>query len=136
MKRLLTTSCTNTSFNIATLVLRLIFGSLIFINHGLDKLQHFGKLQKAFPDPFHLGSMPSLMLMIFAEAFCSIFIVLGLFTRLAVIPLIIAFLVVIFVVKKNTPITGLELPLIYLGAFTTLLLTGSGKYSLDGALGK
>ena len=29
-----------------------------------------------------------------------------------------------------------ELPIIFLGAFVTLLFTGPGKFSLDGAIGK
>ncbi len=43
-----------------------------------------------------IGSTASLALVVFAEFFCGLFIVIGLFTRLAAIPLIIASCVVVF----------------------------------------
>ena len=136
MKRLLTTSCTNASFNIAALLLRVISGSLIFINHGLAKIRRFPDLQSHFSDPFHLGTQASLLLVIFAEVFCAVFVVIGLFTRLAVIPLLIAMVVVVFIVQKGQPLSKMELPLLFMGAFVAILFMGSGKYSVDGALGK
>jgi len=136
MKRLLTTSCTNTSFNIAALIMRLTFGSMIFLTHGLSKLKNFGKLSETFPDPFNLGHQPSLMLVLFAEVFCSFFVVIGLFTRLAVIPMLITMLVAVFVVSKGQSLVSMEKAVLYMGAFTCILFVGSGKYSLDGVLGK
>lgn len=136
MKRLLTTACSETSFNISVLLMRVTFGGLIFLNHGLPKLLKFGTLHKTFADPFGSGSMPSLLLVIFAEVFCALFIVIGLFTRLAAIPLVIAMSVVVFMINKNQPFNKHELPLLFLAAFLGLLFTGSGKYSIDRAIGK
>jgi putative oxidoreductase len=136
MKRLLTTACSETSFNISVLLMRITFGGLIFMNHGLTKLKKFGTLQNTFSDPFDIGPMPSLLLVIFAEVFCALFIVVGLFTRLAAIPLIIAMSVVVFMINKGQPFNKSELPLLFLAAFVALLFTGSGKYSIDRAIGK
>mgnify|MGYP000019751213 CR=1 FL=1 len=136
MKRLLTTSCTDTSFNIAAFLLRVISGSMIFINHGLPKIKGFAGMQAGFDDPFHLGPQASLLMVIFAEVFCAIFVVIGLFTRLAVIPLVVAMSVVVFMSKKGQPLGRIELPVMFLVAFLAILFMGSGKYSVDGAMGK
>jgi putative oxidoreductase len=135
MKRLLSTACSETSFNIAVLVIRVTFGLLLLINHGIDKLRHFAEKQNSFPDPLHLGHMPSLMLALFAEVFCAVFIILGLFTRIMAIPVVITFAVVVFLVHKGYSGNG-EMGVLYLAAFFGVLLMGPGKYSIDGAMGK
>jgi len=136
MRRLLTTSCSNTSFNIAVLLLRAVFGTLMFLQHGLPKIQNFSQISGRFYDPFGWGSQTSLLMGIFAEVFCSVFVVIGLFTRLAVIPLIIAMFVVVFMNQRGAPLGKVELPILFMTAFVALLFTGSGKYSVDGAMGK
>lgn len=135
MKRLLSTACSETSFNIAVLILRVTFGSLLLINHGIDKLRHFAERQNSFPDPLHLGHMPSLMLALFAEVFCSVFLILGLFTRIMAIPVVITFAVIVFMVNKSYSGNG-ELGVLFLAGFFSILLMGPGKYSIDGAMGK
>jgi putative oxidoreductase len=135
MKRLLSTACSETSFNIAVLILRVTFGSLLLINHGIDKLKHFAEKQSSFPDPFHIGHMPSLMLVLFAEVFCAVFLILGLFTRIMAIPVVITFIVAVFMIHKGFRGNN-ELPVLYLIGFFSILLMGPGKYSIDGAMGK
>ena len=136
MKRLLSTACSETAFNVSVLVIRVTFGLMLLLNHGIDKLKTFGQKQSTFFDPFHLGSTTSLMLVLFAEVFCVVFVILGLFTRIMVIPIVITFLVVVFLANKGQPIARFELAILYLAAFTGILLMGSGKYSIDGAMGK
>ena len=51
MKRLLSTACSETSFNIAVLILRVTFGMLLLVNHGIDKLKHFAEKTKQFSRP-------------------------------------------------------------------------------------
>jgi len=135
MKRLLSTACSETAFNIAVLVIRVTFGAMLLINHGIDKLKHFAEKQSSFPDPFHLGHMPSLMLALFAEVFCTVFLILGLFTRLMAIPVVINFAVIVFVVNKGYAGPA-ETGVLYLAGFFSILLMGPGKYSIDGAMGK
>jgi putative oxidoreductase len=78
----------------------------------------------------------SLALTIFAEVLCALFIVLGLFTRLAIIPLIITMLVAIFGAGAGKPLIEAELALLYLAAFVTLLCCGPGKISIDAMINK
>ncbi|HEU4473112.1 MAG TPA: DoxX family protein, partial [Flavisolibacter sp.] len=90
MKRLFSTNYSDNGFSFAVLLLRVGVGSLMMIQHGLDKLMHFAQKAPRFSDPFNIGSTTSLSLVVFAEFFCAAFIILGLFTRLACIPLVIA----------------------------------------------
>jgi|ERR1017187_7799379 putative oxidoreductase len=136
MKKLLSTGYTDTAFNIATLVLRATFGILIFLNHGLSKLNKFNELQHSFFDPMHIGHRLSLLLVLFAEMVCSLLLVLGLFTRLAAFVLFIDMLVAVFVFHKGQPVAQYELAIVFLVAFFTTLLVGPGKYSVDRMTGK
>ena len=136
MKRLLTTSCTNTSFNMAVFVMRVTFGILLLLNHGIAKMKNFGSLQEKFYDPFHISHQGSLLLVLFAEVFCAAFVIAGLFTRLAVIPIVIELTIAVFFFHKGQPVSNFEPAILFLAGFIAILFTGSGKYSLDGVLGK
>ncbi len=97
---------------------------------------NFSTIQPQFYNFLGLGTKTSLILSIFAEVLCALFVVLGLFTRLAVIPLIIMMLVGIFGADAGKSIIESELALVYLGAFVTLLFCGPGKISIDGMINK
>lgn len=136
MKKLFSTRCSDNSFSFATLVLRLGAGSLIMIHYGWQKLVHFAQIAPRFGDPFHIGSTTSLALVVFAEVFCAAFVILGLFTRLACIPLVIAMSVALFYANHGNFFGKGESAGIYLVCFLTLLFTGAGKLSLDRFIGK
>jgi putative oxidoreductase len=104
--------------------------------HGYQKLAAYSSLSSGFPDPFGLGSEPSLILAILAELICSILLILGLFTPLALIPLIVTMIVAIFFVHGNDPWQKKELAAAYLAAYSALLLAGPGRFSLDHKLFK
>ena len=67
------------------------------ISHGYKKLMNFAAKSSTFTDPFGIRSPLSMSMAIFAEFFCAILIVLGLLTRLACVPLIVAMAVAVFV---------------------------------------
>ena len=116
--------------NLALLILRVGI-AILMLQHGLPKL---GKLIDGnfnFSDPIGLGSTVSLILTVFAEFLCSILIAVGLGTRLASIPLIITMVVIIFIVHGSDPVFAHYNVLFYLIGYILLLITGSGKYSLD-----
>ncbi len=136
MKRLFSTKSSDTAFTIATLLLRLGAGCLMLVNHGLDKLIHFSDKASRFSDPFQIGSTTSLALIVFAEFFCAAFIVLGLFTRIAAIPLIIGMGVALFYSNKGQFFGDGEYAGLYMVCFLVILLLGPGKLSLDRFIGK
>jgi putative oxidoreductase len=102
------------------------------LTHGWPKLVNFSDRMHSFGDPYGIGSAPSLALAVLAEVFCSVLLILGLFTRFALIPLIITMLTVVLIVHAHDPFARKELGLLYLVPYITLFLTGPGKFSLDG----
>src|SRR6476661_5995649 len=95
MKRLLSTSYSAGVFNFAMLILRIGMGSLL-LSHGYDKLVHFATYKSKFMNLFGMGSGLSLSMVIFAEFFCSLFLIVGLFSRLVAIPIVIAMFIALW----------------------------------------
>ena len=119
------------SIDAALFILRVGAAALILV-HGIPKLlMLFGGGEFQFGDPIGLGVEISLTLSVFAEVICAVLLGLGLATRLAAIPLIINMAVAFFIVHAQDPFQTKELALVFLLIFITLLITGSGKYSLD-----
>lgn len=135
MKTIFSTGYQNSWLNLWLLILR-IGASILMLTHGFPKLMKVIEGNMQFGDPLGLGATTSLILATFAEAFCSIFIMLGLATRLATIPLIITMATAAFIVHANDPFSRQEMPLLYLLIYITLLVTGAGKYSVDRAISK
>ena len=127
---LLPDSAGNRRFDISLLLSRLLFG-LLFIMHGLTKINEFGQMALAFPDPLDVGSEISLILAIFGEVFCSVLLIFGLLTRLALIPMIFTMCIAFFVIHAGDPFSAKELSFIYLTTFIIIWVSGAGKYSLD-----
>lgn len=124
------------NINIALLVLRLVAGALM-LTHGFGKLQFlFGNEPIQFHDPIGVGEVTSLILAVFAEFLCSILLIVGLGTRLVVIPLLFTMMVAVFVIHINDGIGKQELPLLYAIIFIAIAITGAGKYSFDYLLTK
>lgn len=118
------------SLDLSLLVFRVAAGGLMLF-HGLPKLLGFAERKETFSDPIGLGKTLSLTLTVGAEFFCSILIILGLFTRFAALPLIFSMSVIIFVVHGDDPWKDRELALFYLSSFIGIFLAGPGKYSSD-----
>ena len=135
MKRLFSIRYSDNGITIAAFLLRLALGALI-IPHGYGKLISFASKSATFSDPLHIGSPTSMALVIFAEFFCGVFILLGLFTRLACIPLIIAMLVIVFQVNNADFFGKAEKPALFLFGYMALMFMGPGKLSMDRLIGK
>lgn len=130
MKNTLYSNPAGKPLSIALLCLRIVFCSLLMV-HGYDKLSDYSTIVTQFPDPLHVSPPVSLSLTIFAELFCSLMVLLGLFTRLAAAPVVFCMLIVIFVINGGKPLMQHESALLYLAVFCALLLTGPGPISLD-----
>ena len=135
MKKLFSTKYSASSVTIATLVLRIGLGVLM-IPHGYSKLTKFASRADTFTDPFNIGSVTSMSLVIFAEFFCAAFIIAGFLTRFACIPLIIAMAVALFYSHNGDFLGDGEKAALFLCGFIALLFTGAGKISLDNLIGK
>ena len=120
----------NTNNSVGLLILRLGFGAYM-LTHGIPKLMGFSEMASKFPDPIGLGSQLSLSLAIAAEVGCSLLLILGLFTRLACIPLAFTMIIACLVVHSADPWKAKELATVYLTVYVALAFLGAGKYSLD-----
>lgn len=121
--------CRDRVISLLILALRVFFG-ILFFSHGLDKMMNFNELSYTYPSVFGFGSYMTLMLSIFCEFACSIFLIAGLLVRITVIPMIAAMAVAFFDVHDGMFPDG-ELSLIYMVLFVILYVTGPGRYSVD-----
>lgn len=135
MRNLFSTKYNAAACNTGLFVLRLGTG-LLMAYHGYDKLIHYNEMKVKFMSFMGLNPSATLALVVFAELFCAALIVVGLFTRLACIPLIILTVVIIFQVGNGDFFGKQELPALYLSTYIALLFTGPGKFSIDNMISK
>ena len=135
MKKFFSIKYSDNGISFAALVLRLALGIMI-LPYGFSKLMSFSSRSASFADPFHIGSTASMSLAIFAEVFCSVFIILGLFTRFACIPLIVVMAVALGYANHWQIFGGGEKAAVYLAGLIALLFIGPGKISIDRFIGK
>ena len=121
----------DTVFSGIILVLRLFVG-ISMLTHGLPKLEKLIANDKIeFMNFLGLGSAISLVLVVFAEFLCSVFLILGFLTRFSTVPLMVTMLVAFFVVHGSDPYATKELSLMYFFFYLAIFILGSGKFSLD-----
>lgn len=131
MKRILSVNNSAATTDMALLVARVGIGA-IMLTHGIPKMMMlFSGAPVQFPPVMGLTPELSLGLAVFAEVLCSIFLMAGFATRLAVLPLIITMLVAALVFHGADPFAKQEPSLQFLLAYVVLLLAGSGRYSID-----
>jgi len=121
-----------------------------FMAHGWAKLSRgtggFEKLLAQSGVPFaHINSW----IVPFVELLGGLALLVGVFVKVVSVPLIISMLVAMFTVQihygfssvKTIGLTpagplfgppGYEINLLYIAALATLMITGAGKYSIDG----
>ena len=121
--------CREKVVSLLILALRVFFG-VLFFTHGLDKMINFNTLSETYPSVLGFGSYMTLMVSIFCEFACSLFLIAGLMERVVLLPMIASMAVAFFDIHDGMFPVG-ELSLIYLILFVVLLLTGPGRYSVD-----
>lgn len=112
----------------AMLFLR-IFGGGMLLYHGIQKIQNYNFLTSSFPSMLGMSGSTALSIVILVEVGCSILIIMGALTRLALIPAAFTMCVASFFGHSGGAFG--ELAFIYLGLFVTLFIAGPGMYSLD-----
>lgn len=135
MKKIFSTRYNATATNTGLLILRVVFGILI-MKHGYPKLVNFDSMREGFMSFMGLSSTISLALIIFAEFFCGLFLILGIFTRFACIPLMIGMWVAFFTAHGADVFGKGEMAFMYFAIVAALFFTGPGKYSIDGVAWK
>lgn len=129
MSRISSTKYSQGGVQFSLFILRVGLG-ILMLTHGWPKLMHFSDMAPQFFDPFHAGGHVALSLTIFAEVFCAFMLIIGLFTRAAVIPLIIEMVIVVLMVHKGD-LAHQELGIHFLIGFIVILILGPGRASVD-----
>ena len=131
--KLLSSQSLNT--DLATLLLRLIFGGL-FVYYGYFKIASYNQILPMFGDIIGIGSNLSFNLVIFAELICGFLVLIGFMTRIAVIPVFITMIVAYFIAHEKDTFQVKQIAFVYLLLSIVVFILGSGKYSLDKLLSK
>jgi putative oxidoreductase len=139
-KRLALFLSTRSSYNdLGLLALRVVVGTTLCLKHGWEKAFDFHTMATnttlPFPNLFHLGTVPTLVIALTSDFICSILIVLGLGTRFATV-IAFANIAVAWAMVHHFSFFGPradhgEIIVLFLGALVSILLTGPGRYSLD-----
>lgn len=128
----------HTYSNLSRLFLRLFTG-IMFLQMGVRQMTHFEEFANAVVGAMGLPGENALVAIIVLEIVCAVFIILGLFTRIVLLPsigvMIYAETVMIAATKVSSAgqmfIFEPGYPLMFLGIFAYMLLAGPGKISLD-----
>jgi len=113
------------------LFLRIAIAALM-LRHGIPKLiMLFGSQEVSFADPFGIGQIATLTLVVFSEVICSFLIAFGLATRLAAFILLFTMFIAFFVIHAEDAFQTKELALIYLVVYVFIAMVGGGKFALD-----
>jgi len=139
-KFLLSATTPEWSRSAGLLILRVSGGLIMLLGHGWGKINllfnDFNTLATRYDGYLGLPGTINGPLIVFAEFLCAALIILGLATRLACIPLIIAMSVAAFIRHANDPWfmgagASKEPALLFLTIFLAILFAGPGRWSVD-----
>lgn len=117
--------------NRAIFLFRLLISGELIIVHGLKKIGIGIAQAEVVPNPLGLPDMLNQIFATGANLVCPLFIILGLFTRLATIPIVAVTLTGYFVVHGNDSLLERDIPFMFSVAFLFIMAIGAGRYSLD-----
>jgi putative oxidoreductase len=123
-------------FNVSLLVFRILLSVELMVVHGLKKISIGATEAEHVPNPLHFPDAFNQAFAITANLIFPVFIILGLFTRLAILPVIAVTLTGYFVVHWHDSLLQKDTPFMYSLSYLLLLVLGPGKYSVDYLLHK
>ena len=130
-KILLESTAGNSLNNLAMLVFRILLAVELFRVHGLKKFRGDNGQPEEVPNPFHFPKAINGGIAAFADTVAPLLVILGLFTRLAILPTIGVTAVGYFWIHRNDPAERRDIPYMYTLCFLLLFIIGPGTLSLD-----
>lgn len=115
---------------------------LVILPHGIQKITNFDSILNILESYYHLPTFIGIMV-VFIEFFCSIFLILGVFSRISALLLGLVLLGAGFYhIEHGFFINwlgkqageGYQFSLLYVFAAATSVLLGGGKWSIDNLL--
>jgi putative oxidoreductase len=120
--------------NGALLVFRILLAVELFRVHGMKKFRVENEQREQVPNPLHLPEKLNALVATFSDTVVPFLIILGIGTRLAVLPTIGVTAVGYFVVHRKDSLEVRDVPYMYTLCLLLILALGAGKYSLDSYL--
>lgn len=122
------------SYDLSILVFRVAISIQLIVVHGLKKIGIGTEMAEKVPNPFHFPELINQIFAISSNLLFPIFIIMGFYTRIATIPILIVTLSGYFIVHWNDTLLQSDIPFMYSMAFLLVAFTGAGKYSIDSKL--
>ena len=117
--------------NAALLVFRALLVLELFRVHGMKKFRVQNGEREHVPNPLGLPDKLNAMVATFSDTVVPFLIILGIGTRLAVLPTIGVTAIGYFVVHRNDSIEVRDVPYMYTLSLLLILALGAGTFSID-----
>lgn len=126
----------HTYSNLSRLFLRLFTG-LMFLQLGVRQMLHLEEFANSSMGAMATANDSTIVTIVVIEIVCAVFIILGLFTRLALLPSI-GVMIYAETMMPSVAVGAEQMfffepgyPIMFLGIFVFMMLAGPGKISLD-----
>lgn len=120
--------------DLALLAFRVAVSAQLIVVHGLKKLGIGVTQAENVPNPLHLPQAINQIFATSANVIFPLFIIFGVLTRLATLPILAVTLTGYFIVHGSDPLPERDVPFMYSIVFLLILILGPGKYSIDNIL--
>jgi len=117
--------------NWALLAFRILLALELFRVHGLKKFRLENGQREVVPNPLHLPAKLNAMMATLSDTVAPFLVMVGVATRLVVLPVIGVTAVGYFVVHRHDKPEVRDIPYMYTLCFLFLLCTGAGTISAD-----
>lgn len=118
-------------FHAAMLLFRVGVSLQLMLVHGFKKVGIGVDTAEQIPNPLNLPETINEYFAIGSNLIAPVFIIIGLFTRIAALPVLAVTLTGFFVLHWNDSLLVKDVPLIYSFVFLLICILGPGKYSFD-----
>ena len=132
-------STSNTYNDVGLLIMRVVVGGSLVLKHGVEKAFDFHTMatnsRLPFPDPIHIGVVPSLVIALLSDFICGILVIMGLGTRVAAafafVNIMVAWITVHHFSFFGPRGDHGEIIVLMMGGMAAFAFTGAGRYSID-----
>jgi len=131
IKQILSSDLGSAFNNSAMLVFRVLLALELFRVHGLKKFRVENGQKEHVPNPLHLPEKLNGLVATFSDTVVPFLIMLGIGTRLVVLPTIGVTAIGYFVVHRKDSLEVRDVPYMYTLSLLLILALGAGTYSLD-----
>lgn len=131
IKQLLYSNLGSSFSNWAMCAFRILLAVELFRVHGMKKFRGNNGMSEVVPNPLGLPQSINNLVATFSDTVVPVLVILGLCTRIAVLPTIGITAVGYFVVHRKDSLEVRDVPYIYTICFLLILATGPGAISAD-----